>query len=638
MNFIPILKTIENPYSVYIGNNGVGKSAILEALDVFFNDRDWNINIKGKKSQAFIAPILLIDKEKFDQKYPNSKQLAELISKYFWNIDKKANSNIANSDIIKFLNFRDSVKIKHSTTKYLFLLGIEHDKKEVYFSSFNDSIRTELKKDINTDLEKQLILFRKNILDYYSYIYIPVEQSINKLLKLETREMQDLIDKNILEEIEKVLNKKLENGGGKKESFVEYINKHLNQFTENVNYTISKIDSTYSYNHNKSSKRRLTAKDIREKILEAYFPLKNLKKGKKNLDQLSSGEQRKALIDIAYSFLTINGDIDRGKAVILAIDEPETSMHVSNCFDQFIRLEELAKNYSNQILLTTHWYGFMPITREGYMHHVEVTEDDKIQINSFDFSNYLEDRKRYPDVIELKSMYDLATSIITFMRNNPNINWIVCEGSDDKIYLEYLFKDEQQLMILPVNGCGNVIKLFQLLYTPVSEKFEIKNINGKILFLIDTDKEFKNVKKPFSFSQSVDDIIYLRRLQIKNYNIQLVNPFKNDTYEETEIEDCLEPDIYYTAIETVIKKSDDTRIINIFNHYKFNNEAKISRVKGDHSIIIPTDPSYYNKKQDIVDFLGKNQIKYKIAHTYIDLCKQRANINHKLYDTIKTII
>ena len=49
LKFIPICDSTEYMYSVYVGNNGVGKSAILEALDVVLNDRYWNVNCKKKK-------------------------------------------------------------------------------------------------------------------------------------------------------------------------------------------------------------------------------------------------------------------------------------------------------------------------------------------------------------------------------------------------------------------------------------------------------------------------------------------------------------------------------------------------------------------------------------------------------------
>jgi len=35
-------------YTVYVGNNGVGKSGILESLDVVLNNREWNTTSGAK--------------------------------------------------------------------------------------------------------------------------------------------------------------------------------------------------------------------------------------------------------------------------------------------------------------------------------------------------------------------------------------------------------------------------------------------------------------------------------------------------------------------------------------------------------------------------------------------------------------
>lgn len=64
LKFIPICDSTQYMYSVYVGNNGVGKSAILEALDVVFNERTWNVTFNMKRVEAFICPLFLIDKTK----------------------------------------------------------------------------------------------------------------------------------------------------------------------------------------------------------------------------------------------------------------------------------------------------------------------------------------------------------------------------------------------------------------------------------------------------------------------------------------------------------------------------------------------------------------------------------------------
>ncbi|MDO5090335.1 MAG: hypothetical protein Q4D61_02205 [Cardiobacteriaceae bacterium] len=49
VNFIPISNG--SSFCGLLGNNGVGKSSVLEALDCFFhyNQKTWNVNIIAKK-------------------------------------------------------------------------------------------------------------------------------------------------------------------------------------------------------------------------------------------------------------------------------------------------------------------------------------------------------------------------------------------------------------------------------------------------------------------------------------------------------------------------------------------------------------------------------------------------------------
>ena len=49
LNFIPLCNSVEEKLSIFIGDNGVGKSSILESLDTFFNGRNWNVTLGIKK-------------------------------------------------------------------------------------------------------------------------------------------------------------------------------------------------------------------------------------------------------------------------------------------------------------------------------------------------------------------------------------------------------------------------------------------------------------------------------------------------------------------------------------------------------------------------------------------------------------
>lgn len=62
VNYISICDDYDSKFTSFIGDNGVGKSSTLEAINTFFNSRYWNVTKATKKSQAFIAPVFLIKK------------------------------------------------------------------------------------------------------------------------------------------------------------------------------------------------------------------------------------------------------------------------------------------------------------------------------------------------------------------------------------------------------------------------------------------------------------------------------------------------------------------------------------------------------------------------------------------------
>lgn len=61
--YIPFSFNKAENFNLFIGQNGAGKSSILEALDSFFNNRDFIYNTHQNKFDAFIAPLFLIKKQ-----------------------------------------------------------------------------------------------------------------------------------------------------------------------------------------------------------------------------------------------------------------------------------------------------------------------------------------------------------------------------------------------------------------------------------------------------------------------------------------------------------------------------------------------------------------------------------------------
>ena len=89
INFVPI--GLKYKFISYVGENGVGKSSILESLDSFFNGRAYPINksaisdsISTVGNEPFISPIFLIEKTKVTRQ----KKEFEKVSSFFWNVEK----------------------------------------------------------------------------------------------------------------------------------------------------------------------------------------------------------------------------------------------------------------------------------------------------------------------------------------------------------------------------------------------------------------------------------------------------------------------------------------------------------------------------------------------------------------------
>lgn len=616
VRFVPLMNNTEHMFSVYIGNNGVGKSAILEAIDLVLNNqRSWNVTLGQKKTEAFICPLFLIPKKDI----PSSKKTdIEIVSSYFWNIEQENAAQAAS----EFIEYKNGLK-KYEKTHYLVLVGISNDEPGAYFSSSFDSGVRKLLGDGKEEQSKRANEVKELVCNQYTYMYIPVEESPSELLRLQNITMQKLLNINIQKEIEEILSQKQENG-----SIVNQINKNLDVFINEVNKIISDIDPDYGFAASVGSKKNLTPKDVREKIIEAFFPLRSLKKGMRRVDLLSSGEQRRAVIDVAYSTLIANKDRKTEKSIILAIDEPETSMHISNCFNQFLRLEKLSQK-GVQVVLTTHWYGYLPLAQHGMMHYLEST-DGQTQITSFNLYNLLEDRRRYPDDVELKSMFDLASSLITYMRRGSKTKWIFCEGSDDKIYLETMLEKYRGVHIIPLGGCGNVVKLYQMFVGFMSEKSE--EASDDALFLIDTDEQLVHVREPFKYSSGKTSVS-LRRLQIVNGVINLLDPTGPGAYSQTEMEDCLNPQLYYEAVSEAISNTKDRSLKITFRKYEFVSDAPRSIFRGDGACIRAKDASYIPKKRQILNFVEDDTNKKIIADIYAKKCCGK-NVNHPLADLI----
>lgn len=628
INFVPIGSNYK--FVTYVGENGAGKSSILEALDSFFNNKPYPINksalsdgINTTGNEPFAAPVFLIDKAKVR----SHKRQFELISQYFWNVQKASLYAGVQSSMKEFFELRERLLSDDNYSQeshYLFVFGEQNliSSPKPYFASFhgeegfllsfleldsevfsnmNSSEKRNKISDLRDELNQKVAQREwRNISSYlkemYSYVYFPVEIEVESFTKIETREMQNIFDKKLKDEIETALTSvNFVNQGG--------INDTLDSFVLEIQNILG---NEYCYDTGQRRNNSVTKSDIVNKILEVYFQKRilNKKSGDEltKVSELSAGEKRQALINLVYAFLKRNPD--RETMVIIAIDEPENSLHTALCYDQFEKLKEVSE--LNQILITTHWYGFLPIVSEGYGHFLNI-RDNRIGFETYDLYHYRSEiqnaistsRNKIPSDFILKSTYDLVQSIFYSLKNEKPFNWIICEGISEKIYFEHFFADEvttKRLRILPMGGQSKVIRLYKYLQNPISEE----RCSGKVYCIIDTDQlrceEFNNGCKNLS----------IRRLSNRgdSKTTSLLTLDNNDT-SETDIERALNPVLFKTTIEA-LTDNPDYKIVNIVSEN--GNSDFIRNFKN-------VDLENYFKEEE-----GNNKIIF--AREYVESCKR----------------
>ncbi|MBK2259561.1 AAA family ATPase [Francisella philomiragia] len=609
INFIPIGH--KHRFISYVGENGIGKSSILEALDSFFNIKKYTLNKDAIEdgisipNNPYILPIFLIEKTKITQ---NKKEF-NILSDFFWSVDK--DSMGTNSKMKEFFDIRESIS-NRKDTHYLLAIGETINLKgtsKISFGGFHknknflEAILDTKISDIEDAVQDLDILVDKaiwkKILQYlkelYAYVYFPVELEIESFTKIETVEMQKVFDKNLKNEINEALSNVKFTG-------TDGINTKLDSFVDNIE---TKLEKKYCYDTGVQRGNTVTQTDITEKIIEAYFQKRVLYKDKKRVSELSAGEKRQALINLVYAFLIKS---ERSRNVIIAIDEPENSLHTSLCYDQFEKLYEISN--SNQVLVTTHWYGFLPTISKGFSHFINII-NDSLNFETYDLYDYKARIKHdikstnstKPYDMSLKSTNDLVQSIFYSLIKDKPYNWLIVEGVSEKKYFDFFFEkeiSEKKLRILCLGGNAKVSELYEYLELPI--KNEKNNLKGKVYCLIDTDK--KEHKK---YITSDYGNLKIRRLSNNDNNIETsLLALNHSDNSICEIEQSLHPIIFR----------------EVMSELDVNDEYKVKSIEDENG---NTHFIKNFRNLDIHKFFEENSGENKVifAEKYVDIMSQK---------------
>lgn len=553
LTFIPLSN--EHNLCGILGKNGIGKSSILEALDCFFNNKEWNLHFNAKKkgldsSNPYIAPVFILEKAEFEGS--DFKSIYEQLDKFFRGLDKSYLQNFNNSVRDIFFNFKESIcNNQKYNDKFIVMLGVNYER-NVFIPILSEANITLAVSD--DDLKNTI----EEIKSKFAYVYIPKDIDSEQFTKLETREIQLLMG----ESLENIIKGKIT------DKTIREINANLDDFIDELE---NQLDG-YVYKTIQHKQQKVKRTDINKLIIDTYFSIRKLHKklgSEKFIDirQMSSGEKQQAIIDVAHSLLK-NHSSD-GKKLILGIDEPEASLHISSCLEQFGKLYDIARD-CRQVIFTSHWYGYLPILNNANTCVVTKNSSNHLfdLINSYNYREEINHSIRnsqgvLPYDISLKSTSDFIQSIlISIISDNP-FNWLICEGSSEKIYFEKYFENEisnNKLRIVPVGGASKIKSIYQnfiVSYQELKDSIGYKrNPNwGRILLLSDTDKEL------VEYDVIDDDNVRCKRLVLSDNNVKLVNIKSLPKTPETEIEDCLDARLFIRVLNGF--KSSYTELNNI---------------------------------------------------------------------------
>ncbi len=622
-----------------VGKNGIGKSSILEALDCFFNNKPFKYNIHRDSELAqhnYIAPLFLIEKDAaIFGKDENLKEGLNNLSDKIWDlkIEDNINAETYNEGSITILREigRNLSNLKEGISReshWLLPIG-ENIDKNISTGVFTDKAFLESFTEINSSREINDILtpVKEQIKNKFQYIYIPKDVEAERLIQFEREEIQALLGERLEKIIEEAIPKQK----------IAEISQELKSFIDELSETID----GYSFLVPGNKQSTINANKIYSLIIDSFFSVRELHKetadaGILPLDDLSSGEKRQAIIKLISNIIS-NYREGETKNLILAIDEPESSLHVAACFDQFEILFNTSIN-CRQLIFTSHWYGFIPAIQKGNITNIISNDKGLQQAFLFNIERYREELKlagaqystetheQFPIDILLKSSNDFTQAIFHSVTNESMYNWFICEGSTDKIYLEHYLKEtieKHRLRIVPVATAKEVKNMYNRLAVLFEELTDSRfrgQLKGKVFLLTDTDDSFVD----FETKDGLEKYLLCRR--IVNFKdttdtmlVKIQDALKSPN---TDIEDALNGRLYHK----VLLKLKEEKVIDF--------DFIIDEEK-------PETPSYYSldfreSERDMVDdFLNDNNGDNKelFAKTYVEF----DNETYKVPNWIKQI-
>ena len=472
--YIDSIVPIKN-LNVLIGKNDVGKSTIIDALDIYFNDvaidaQDFNVYSTGANSYIEISCCFEVGLDETITLDSSDNTSTTLQEEYLLNKDNlleiSKKFEYANGKIKK-PSIQIIAKYPQNFAKPLICQKISELSKfakENNITVSNLSIKKEIRKAIfaqYADLEWNDAL-EINI-DSKDTDIIPVFNKFKDDLPVfmtfrsdRTNTDKDKEINDTTKAIAKTAVLELE------EDFLKIKQIIVNQIQELANNTLKKLQ-TFDSNIAKELKTNIDTKSL-DSLFSFTF---NCDDGI-SFNKRGSGVKRLMLLSF---FLAEAERKNNSKNIIYAIEEPETSQHPDFQILLIDALKRLSSDTDRQIILTTHTPEIVKlINKENLVFLQKSQENHLITIqtdNNIDISKVADTLGILPYVSYKGVIFVERTTDIKFLKNLNEID------SFRNII------DINTLTFIPLHGCGNVDIWIKEDY--------LKNTNVKCLYFKDRD-------------------------------------------------------------------------------------------------------------------------------------------------------
>ncbi|MBZ4669664.1 MAG: ATP-dependent endonuclease of the family-like protein [Defluviitaleaceae bacterium] len=493
-NFRAYYDSIEillNDFNVFIGKNDVGKSSILEAIDIFLNDGKGvvkvspdDLDILARRDSVDSFKIGIVFNGFPERIIIDETNATNLKDEYLLNDNNKLEvwktfkdgklkgtaikcNHPANNEFLKSLmnkkhnDLKDFVEThnikvddKRSSADLRKAIREYYRKKdgELKLEILEISIDQEELKNIWNKLKNYLPVFglfhsdRKNV-DQDDEIQDPLKLKIEEIFKREeVLKVLSNIEKQIKEEIENIAEKT--------------VNKFKELSTESA-----------SIKPNIPDVNSLKWKDVYKGL--GFYTDNDIP-----LNKRGSGFRRLVLLSSFLAEVEKNETENNNTHIIYAIEEPETALHPDLQIKLINTLKELSKKERYQILLTTHSPALIRLCETDDIRFVK-QEDGQAKVQNFDEK--------------------ISDEIIKTMGLLPNISKIVIcvEGTNDEKFLLNINqnidelkkiidlkakKESGSIAIIPMNGSN---------LKDWIDRYALKNTNALEFHLYDKDEDEK---------------------------------------------------------------------------------------------------------------------------------------------------